>query len=106
LFNKLLGQDPKTNADKIKEIKQNRKISKKQKSKLIAKVEKAGDVDEEDNKVIELVLKGVNIILQKSSSNVVDDDLRKVIDMQIDILFRLTHHKVFRIQLQTLKLLF
>lgn len=52
------------------------------------------------------MLKGVNIILQKSSSNVVDDDLRKVIDMQIDILFKLTHHKVFRIQLQTLKLLF
>lgn len=99
MFNKLLGQDPKTNADKIKEIKQNRKISKKQKSKLIAKVEKAGDVDEEDNKVIELVLRGVNIILQKNSSNVIDDDLRKVIDMQIDILFRLTHHKVFRIQL-------
>jgi hypothetical protein len=47
--------------------------------------------------VIELVLKGVNIIMQKSTSNVVDDDLRKVIDLQIDILFKLTHHKVFRI---------
>ena len=35
-----------------------------------------------------------------------DDDLKKVLDKQIDILFRLTHHKVFRIQLQTLKLLF
>lgn len=33
LFNKLLGTDPKTNADRIKEIKQNRKISKKQKLK-------------------------------------------------------------------------
>ena len=106
LFNKLLGQDPKTNADKVKEIKQNRKISKSQKQKLIKKAEKTGEVDEEDNKVIELVLKGVNIIMQKSSSNVVDDDLRKVIDLQIDILFKLTHHKVFRIQLQTLKLLF
>ena len=56
--------------------------------------------------MIELVLKGVNIIMQKSSASTVDDDLKKVIDMQIDILFRLTHHKVFRIQLQTLKLLF
>ena len=35
LFNKLLGQDEATNADKIKQIKQNRKISKKQKDKLI-----------------------------------------------------------------------
>jgi len=105
LFNKLLGQDEATNADKIKQIKQNRKISKKQKQKLIAKVERAGDVDEEDNKVIELVLKGVNTIMQKSSSRM-DDDLKKVLDKQIDILFRLTHHKVFRIQLQTLKLLF
>jgi hypothetical protein len=62
-------------------------------------------VDEEDNKVIELVLKGVNIIMQKAT-NQVDSDLSKVIDKQLDILFRLTHHKVFRIQLQTLKLLF
>jgi hypothetical protein len=96
LFNKLLGQDPKTNADKVKEIKQNRTISKKQKQKLIAKVEKAGEVDEEDNKVIELVLKGVNIIMSKST-NTVDSDLSKVIDNQIDILFKLTHHRVFRI---------
>ena len=51
------------------------------------------------------MLKGVNIIMQKSISRM-DDDLKKVLDRQIDILFRLTHHKVFRIQLQTLKLLF
>ena len=66
---------------------------------------KSGDIDEEDNKVIELVLKGVNIILMKTA-NTVDSDLNRVLDQQIDILFRLTHHKVFRIQLQTLKLLF
>lgn len=62
-------------------------------------------MDEEDNKVIELVLKGVNIIMQRSSHSA-DSDLGKVIDRQLDILFKLTHHKVFRIQLQTLKLLF
>jgi len=95
LFNKLLGQDPKTNADRIKELKSNRNISKKKKMKMIAKIEKGGDVDEEDNKVIELVLKGVNIIMQRGSSG--DTDLAKVIDKQVDILFRLTHHKVFRI---------
>lgn len=98
LFNKLLGQDPKTNADRIRELKSNRKLSKKQKGKLIAKIEKgAGDVDEEDNKVIELVLKGVNLMMQKAS--LVNSDLSAVIDKQLDILFRLTHHKVFRIQL-------
>lgn len=72
---------------------------------MIDAASKSGDIDEEDNKVIELVLKGVNIILIKSAKEV-DSDLNRVLDQQIDILFRLTHHKVFRIQLQTLKLLF
>jgi len=40
------------------------------------------------------------------STSTVDADLRKVLDEQTDLLFKLTHHKVFRIQLQTLKLLF
>lgn len=51
------------------------------------------------------MLKGVNIIMSKSVYSV-DSDLNKVIDMQVDMLFKLTHHRVFRIQLQTLKLLF
>lgn len=72
---------------------------------MIDATSKSGDIDEEDNKVIELVLKGVNIILIKSAKEV-DSDLNRVLDQQVDILFRLTHHKVFRIQLQTLKLLF
>lgn len=96
MFNKLLGQDPKTQHDKIKEIKANRTISKKKKNKMIDAASKSGDIDEEDNKVIELVLKGVNIILIKSAKEV-DSDLNRVLDQQIDILFRLTHHKVFRI---------
>ena len=61
LFNKLLGQDPKTQQDKIKEIKANRTISKKKKNRMLDAASKSGDIDEEDNKVIELVLKGVNI---------------------------------------------
>lgn len=79
LFNKLLGQDPKTQEDKIKEIKANRKIGKKQKNKMISQASKSGEIDEEDNKVIELVLKGVNIILLKSS-NAMDSNLNKVLD--------------------------
>ena len=63
---------------------------------MIDATSKSGDIDEEDNKVIELVLKGVNIILIKSAKEV-DSDLNRVLDQQVDILFRLTHHKVFRI---------
>ena len=32
--------------------------------------------------------------------------MRKVLEEQTNLLFKLTHHKVFRIQLQTLKLLY
>ena len=66
---------------------------------------KRGQVDEEDNKVIELVLKGINVVLLKSSSSI-DDDLKELLEKQTNLLFKLTHHKVFRIQLQTMKLLF
>ena len=93
------GFDPnyyKEKQDKIKEIKANRTISKKKKNRMLDAASKSGDIDEEDNKVIELVLKGVNIILMKTA-NTVDSDLNRVLDQQIDILFRLTHHKVFRI---------
>ena len=64
---------------------------------------KACDVDEEDNKVVELVLKGINNMLTKHKS---DSEITKIIDAQTDMLFKLSHHKVFRIQLQVLKLLF
>ncbi len=66
---------------------------------------KLGTVDEEDNKVIELVLKGINVVLLKSSSKL-DTQLKNLLETQTNLLFKLTHHKVFRIQLQTLKLLF
>jgi|DEB19_MinimDraft_2_1074335.scaffolds.fasta_scaffold79951_1 hypothetical protein len=51
--------------------KKDRSMSKKDRMKLKQKLKqrKACDVDEEDNKVIELVLKGVNILLLKSSND-------------------------------------
>ena len=104
LFNKLLHQDPQ--AEQAVKAKKDRNVSKKERKRQekLARAKK-GEVDDEDNKVIELVLKGVNIILLKSGSRV-DADLRKVLTEQTNLLFKLTHHKVFRIQLQTLKLLF
>ena len=66
---------------------------------------KSGEVDEEDNKVIELVLKGINIVMVKSNTRM-DEELKSLLEKQTNLLFKLTHHKVFRIQLQTLKLLF
>ena len=59
---------------------------------------KKGEVDEEDNKVIELVLKGINIVMIKSSSRM-DAQLKSLLEKQTNLLFKLTHHKVFRIQL-------
>ena len=104
LFNKLLHQEPES--EQAAKAKKDRTVSKKERKRLekLARAKK-GEVDDEDNKVIELVLKGVNIILLKSGSRV-DADLRKVLTEQTNLLFKLTHHKVFRIQLQTLKLLF
>ena len=40
--------------------------------KIARKKNKLGQVDEEDNKVIELVLKGINVVLAKSSSQMDD----------------------------------
>ena len=67
---------------------------------------KYGEVDQEDNKVLDLVLKGVYTVMLKSQSMEIDHDVKKMIEAQINILFKLTHHKVFKIQLKTLMLLF
>lgn len=77
LFNKLLHQDP--GSEQAVKAKKDRTVSKKERKRLekLARAKK-GEVDDEDNKVIELVLKGVNIILLKSGSSV-DADLRKVL---------------------------
>jgi flagellar hook-length control protein FliK len=51
-------------------------------------------IDEEDNKVTELVLKGINVLMLKGKE---DSTLQKIIKDQTDMLFKLSHHKVFRI---------
>ena len=54
-------------SESVEKIKKDRTISKKERKKRENKaLKKRGEVDDEDNKVIELVLKGVNIILLKS----------------------------------------
>lgn len=68
LFNKLLHQnaDQKIDLDaEAKKLRKDRSISKKQREQQLKKLRrrKTSEVDEEDNKVVELVLKGINIIL-------------------------------------------
>lgn len=48
-----------------KKLKKDRTLGKKQRQQQLKKLKKrkTSDLDEEDNKVIELVLKGINIIL-------------------------------------------
>lgn len=71
LFNKLLHQnevkvDP---IEAMKKLKKDRTISKKDRIKQIKKLtkRKGSELDEEDNKVIELVLRGINVIIIKTS---------------------------------------
>jgi len=58
---------------------------------------KMGDVGEEDNRVIELVLKGVNVLLVKSGMANNPKELTEVLKNDIDVLFKLSHHNIFRI---------
>lgn len=64
----------------------------------------------------ELVLKGVNILMSKCSQQLFDSDatgcesssaeMRRLIEEETFSLFTLSHHEVFRISIQALKLLF
>jgi hypothetical protein len=55
-------------------------------------------VNEEDARVLELVLKGVNVLLVKAGMSNNAAELCKVLGNDIDILFKLSHHHTFRIQ--------
>lgn len=79
-------------------------LAKKKAAKLAS--QQKGDVNEEDARVLELVLKGVNVLLVKAGMASNASELCKVLGNDIDILFKLSHHHTFRIQVQTLKLLF
>ena len=58
-------------------------------------------LEENDNKVAEIVLKGVNVLMTKCEG--FDDmirtnqDLRSLIEEETNVLFQLTHHTAFKI---------
>ena len=80
-------------------VKKDRTVSKAKRLKLQKEAQKKkGEVSEEDNKVIELVLKGINVVMLKSNTKL-DQQLKDLLERQTNLLFKLTHHKVFRIQL-------
>jgi hypothetical protein len=69
-----------------------------------------GDIDEEENKIVEQILKGVNVLMNKSKSDIRmnnhhGQELKTLLDDEMNTLFKLTHHNVFRIQIQVFKLL-
>lgn len=70
-----------------------------------------GNIDQEENTVVELILKGVNSLMLSSKQDLrmnspAGQRLRNLLETEMDNLFRLTHHNVFRIQIQVFKLLF
>ena len=59
---------------------------------------------------MEQILKGVNVLMNKSKSDIRmnnhhGQELKKLLDDEMNTLFKLTHHNVFRIQIQVFKLL-
>jgi hypothetical protein len=63
-----------------------------------------GDIDQDENKIVEQILKGVNVLMQKSKSDIRlsnhhGEELKKLLDDEMNTLFKLTHHNVFRIQI-------
>ena len=69
------------------------------------KESKGGELEQEDNKIAELVLKGVNILVTKCSAQLFGHytndasgiELRRLLEEETNSLFRLSHHEVFRI---------
>jgi len=60
--------------------------------KKMQKIKENGDIDEEENKIIEAILKGINVLIINSSA-----EIKAMLTEEIDTLFKLTHHTVFRI---------
>ena len=63
-----------------------------------------GNIDQEENNVVELILKGVNTLMLYSKQDLrlnspAGQQLRTLLEKEMDNLFRLTHHNVFRIQI-------
>ena len=79
-----------------KKLKKDRTMGKKERIKALRKLSSQSreTLNEEDNKVVELVLKGINLVMTKTEDI---KAIHKILEEQIDILFKLTHHKVLRI---------
>lgn len=71
--------------------------------KKIKAIKDNGDIDDQDNKLVELILKGVNILMLQSKQDLgiggSKGALRSLLEAEMDTLFKLTHHSVFRIQI-------
>lgn len=113
LFKKLLNTD--TNPDELAPpVKKDRSKSKRENQRAAKAKPATNELDQEDNKVAELVLKGVNILMAKCSEQLFDStggesssaEMRRLIEEETMSLFRLAHHDVLRISIQALKLLF
>lgn len=115
LFKKILNTD--FNGEEVPEVhvKKDRTKSKRENQNSAKKpVHQTKDLDQEDNKVAELVLKGVNILMSKCSDQLFDSmggesssaEMRRLIEEETMSIFRLAHSEVFRIAIQALKLLF
>ena len=73
--------------------------------KKAKQIKENGDIDQEENKIVEQILKGVNILMLKSKDELRGSglpgartsELRDLLEEEMNTLFRLTHHNVFRI---------
>ena len=78
--------------------------------KRIKQIKANGDIDQSENKIVEQVLKGINVLMTHSKAELAlggkESELKKLLEDEMNMLFKLTHHNVFRIQIQVFKLLF
>ena len=59
------------------------------------KVKVETQIDQSDNKLAELVLKGVNLLLSKCPYKM--PEVSRLIEEETHVLFTLTHHEAFKI---------
>ena len=83
--------------------KKDRMQQKAKEMKRIKQVKANGDIDQSENKIVEQVLKGINVLMTHSKAELAmggkDSELKKLLEEEMNMLFKLTHHNVFRIQI-------
>ena len=81
--------------------KQQREVEKKKKIKRQQKIKKNGDIDQNENKIVEQILKGINVLMVNCKEDLImggaDSELKGLLEDEMNMLFKLTHHNVFRI---------